>query len=97
MIYEHARLTIDPADAEKFEQAVPAGREALLSAPGCREVSFLRSVDQPGVYLLKVGWDSITDHLEVFPTTPQAARLADAIASFWTKAPEVIHFNGEEV
>ncbi|MFF4260415.1 antibiotic biosynthesis monooxygenase family protein [Streptomyces sp. NPDC001663] len=97
MIYEHARLTIDPADAGKFEEAVPAGREALLGAPGCREVSFRRSVDQPGVYLLEVGWDDIADHLEVFPTTPQAARLADAIASFWTKEPEVIHFDGEEL
>ncbi|MFG2632004.1 antibiotic biosynthesis monooxygenase family protein [Streptomyces sp. NPDC048473] len=85
MIYEHARITIDPSNAEKFEKAIPAGREALLSAPGCCEVSFRRSIDRPGVFFLKVGWDSIADHLEVFPTTPQAARLADAIAHFWSR------------
>jgi quinol monooxygenase YgiN len=97
MIYEHALLTVEAADTEKFERAVPAARAALLDAPGCREVSVRRSVDRPGAYLLKVGWDRIEDHLEVFPATPQAARLVDAIGSFFAKEPEVIHFAAEEV
>ena len=97
MIYEHAHLTIDPNRAAEFERAVLRGREYLLAAPGCREVSVSRSVDRPGVYLLRVGWNRIEDHLEVFPATPQAASLADAIGGFFIEEPAVVHFDGAEV
>ncbi|WP_375479748.1 antibiotic biosynthesis monooxygenase family protein [uncultured Jatrophihabitans sp.] len=97
MIYEHAHLVIDPARAHDFESAAPTARKALQDAPGCREVSIFRSADKPGTYLLRVGWDRIEDHLEVFPTTPQAATLADAIAGYFTETPLVIHFESEEI
>lgn len=97
MIHEHALLTIGPADVEKFEKAVPEARTTLLDAPGCRAVSVLRSVDRPGSYLLRVAWDRIEDHLEVFPATPQATRLADLIGTYFAEAPQVVHFADEEV
>jgi heme-degrading monooxygenase HmoA len=93
VIYEHAYLTIDPARSAEFEKALDAGRGHLLAAPGCREVSVSRSVDRPGVYLLRVGWDRIEDHLEVFPATSQAVRLAETIGSFFLGEPTVIHFD----
>ncbi len=93
MIYEHAYLVIDPDRANEFEKAVPAGRDALLAAPGCREVAVSTSVDRPGAYLLRVGWDRIEDHLEVFPTTPQAGQLARAIGGFFIEEPTVVHFD----
>lgn len=97
MIYEHGHLVIDPARAQEFEAAVPTARTALMDAPGCHEVSFFRSADKPGTYLLRVGWDRVEDHLEVFPTTPQAEALAAAIAGYFTEAPLVIHFEGAEI
>ncbi|MEH0580410.1 MULTISPECIES: antibiotic biosynthesis monooxygenase [Streptomyces] len=97
MIHEHALLTIAPDDVEKFEKAVAEARATLLEAPGCRAVSALRSVDRLGSYLLRVSWDRIEDHLEVFPATPQATRLADLIATCFAEAPQVIHFADEEV
>ena len=97
MIYEHAHLVIDSAKVTEFESAAPDARKALLDAPGCREVSIFRSVDQPGTYLLRVGWDRIEDHLEVFPTTPQARTLGEAIAGFFAEAPLVIHFDDVEI
>lgn len=97
MIYEHALLTIAAADGEKFEQVVPHARAILLEAPGCREVRVRRSIDRPGVYLLRVCWDRLDDHQKVFPTTPQAARLSDLIGPFFAAEPQVIHFAAEEV
>lgn len=97
MIYEHVYLAIDPARAKEFEQALQAGRGHLLAAPGCREVSVSRSVDRPGVYLLRVGWNRIEDHLEVFPATPHAARLAEAIGGFFREEPTIVHFDAEQV
>lgn len=97
MIYEHAHLVIAPAAVEDFEKAVSTAREHLLAAPGCREVAVHRSVDRPGTYLLRVGWDRIADHLEVFPTTPQAAALAATIGGFFAEPPLVVHFEDDEV
>lgn len=97
MIYEHAYLTIDPNRAQEFEKAVPVAREHLLAAPGCREATVVRSVDQPGTYLLRVGWDRIEDHLEVFPTTPQSKALAATIAGFFVQTPTLVHFDSAEV
>lgn len=97
MIYEHAHLVIDPARADEFEAAVPIALKALRDAPGCREATVSRSVDTPGTYLLRAGWDRIEDHLENFPTTPQAAEVGAAIAGFFTEAPLVIHFSGAEI
>jgi hypothetical protein len=34
---------------------------------------------------------------EAFPATPQAARLADLIATYFADTPQVIHFADEEV
>ncbi|MBA3745315.1 putative quinol monooxygenase [Sporichthya sp.] len=97
MVYEHAHLVIDPARADEFEAAVPLALKALRDAPGCQEANISRSVDQPGTYLLRAGWDHLEDHLEVFPTTPQAATVGEAIAGFFTEAPLVIHFEDAQI
>jgi quinol monooxygenase YgiN len=97
VIHEHAHLYIGDADIEAFEAALPGAREQLLAAPGCHEVSVHRSVDQPGVYLLRVGWERIEDHIDVFPSTPQAERLAKAIGGYFAGKPLVIHFDSAEV
>jgi heme-degrading monooxygenase HmoA len=97
MIHEHAHLTVAAGNASAFEAALPTARQHLLEAPGCREVSFHRSVDQPGKYLLRVAWDSLEDHLETFPTTPQAEQLADTIGGYFAGKPLVVHFEAEQV
>ncbi|MFK0119836.1 antibiotic biosynthesis monooxygenase family protein [Streptomyces sp. NPDC090994] len=97
MIHEHALLTIGPADVERFEKAVPEAREVLLSAPGCRAVSVHRSVDLTGGYLLRVSWERIEDHLDTFPATAQATRLAELIGTCFAEPPHVVHFADEEV
>ncbi len=97
MIYEHAHLTVDPERAQNFETAFRAARAHLLAASGCREVAVFRSVDRPGTYLLRVGWDRIEDHLEVFPGTPEAQAFADGVAGFFVQEPTVVHFDSAEV
>lgn len=91
-VYEYATLTIDPERSGDFAAVLPAAERILRSAAGCRSVEFLRAIDRPEVYLLRVGWDSIEDHLERFPASPQAAELAATIGDFFVEAPFVVHF-----
>jgi heme-degrading monooxygenase HmoA len=98
MIYEHARITVHPGEGTQFEEAFRSrGREALASAPGCQSVQLLRSAEGPDVYLLVVSWKSIQDHLERFPTTPQAEQLGAAIAGYFAAEPVVEHFDADPV
>lgn len=92
MVVEYALLTIEPDAVDTFEERIPAAREILLSSPGCRSVTFLHSVDRPEVFLMKVGWDRIEDHLEVFAGSELAPRLAGVIGELFAEAPVVAHF-----
>ncbi|MBG6181275.1 antibiotic biosynthesis monooxygenase family protein [Arthrobacter sp. CAN_A1] len=96
MIYEHAQLTIHPDGHKEFRTTYPAIRENLLAVQGCRSVDLHPSVDQPEVYLLRVGWDSLSDHTEVFPQTEEG-RTVLALLKAHVTSVEMIHFDGDTV
>lgn len=93
MIFEHAQLTIRHDGHEEFHKTYPAIRENLLAATGCRSVDLHRSVDQPQVYLLRVGWNALTDHTEVFPETEQGRNVL-ALLGPHVESLDMIHFEG---
>jgi heme-degrading monooxygenase HmoA len=98
MVYEHARITVKPGNGPKFEEAFRlTGRGVLASAPNCESVELRRNAELPDRYLLIVGWTSLADHLENFPTTPQAEELGNAIGGFFAEPPVVEHFEEQPV
>lgn len=97
MIFEHAHLRIAEQDRATFEKAAPAARDILLAAQGCSDVHISASVDEPGLYLLRVGWDSIEDHLERFPDSDQGAALGALIGGLFAEAPAVTHFHDTDL
>ncbi|MFD9667188.1 antibiotic biosynthesis monooxygenase family protein [Rhodococcus sp. NPDC059968] len=97
MIYEHAHITIDADKRTEFEDAFARAKKYLLDANGGKTVEIVRSVDDPGLYLLRVGWDSVEDHTEVFATSINGKLLAEAIGGFFTETPSVAHFEDAPV
>lgn len=97
MIYEYAHLRIAEGNRAAFESAAHDARKILLSAAGCRDAQISRSVDEPGLYLLKVGWDSIEDHLERFPHSEQGAALGVLIGGLFAGEPVVTHFHESDL
>jgi heme-degrading monooxygenase HmoA len=97
VIYEHAYLRVAADDQPAFEQAAPQAREILLSAHGCREVVINKSVDETDLYLLRVGWDRVEDHLERFATSDRAAALGDLIGRLFSETPVVNHFEDRDL
>jgi heme-degrading monooxygenase HmoA len=92
MIYEHAYITVDPASRAEFEDAFTSARHLLLDANGGNTAELIRSVDQPGVYLLRVGWNPASDHTEDFASSANGEQFAAAVAHFFTTPPQVVHF-----
>lgn len=96
MIFEHAQLTL-PADGEpEFLKSYPGVRDNLRAAPGCRSVDLHKSVDRPDVYLLRVGWDNLSDHTEIFPETDQGRTVLATLGSL-VESVDMIHFAGTAV
>jgi hypothetical protein len=45
---------------------------------------------------LRVGWDRLEDHTEIFPGTPQATALAEALVVHCIAEPRVVHYAGHD-
>ncbi|MDR6436596.1 heme-degrading monooxygenase HmoA [Paenarthrobacter nicotinovorans] len=97
MIYEHAELRINPETEEEFLAEFTAATHLLLAAQGCHSVELQASVDTAGIYLLRVGWESLEDHTVVFPGTSQAEVLYKILLAHCLEAPHVVHFSGQDV
>lgn len=92
MIYEYAFVTVPMEQTDEFEASFPAARSILLSSPGCRSAEFQASVNEPGVYFMKVGWDRVEDHLETFASSPAAQELIAVFGRFFAEPAVVAHF-----
>jgi heme-degrading monooxygenase HmoA len=92
MIYEYACVTVDIDESAAFEEAFANAKKYLLDANGGKTAEIVRSVDRPGLYLLRVAWDSVEDHTEHFASSVNGQRLDAAIGHYFVEEPQVIHF-----
>jgi heme-degrading monooxygenase HmoA len=60
MVIEHAEITVTPGQEAAFEEAfITRGHQAIAQAPGYHWARLVRQVENPGTYLLLVGWETI--------------------------------------
>lgn len=97
MVVEHAYITVVAGREADFEAAFVKAEPVLAGAAGCRETALFRDVERSGGYLLRVIWDRLEDHLEVFPASPAGREFAAQIAHFFDGVPEVRHFAADAV
>lgn len=96
MILEHATLTIRPDGHEAFLAAYPQIRAHLSASRGCRSVDLYPSVDREDVYLLRVTWDTLEDHTEVFPATEHGRAVLTGLQDH-VQSIDIVHFGGVPV
>lgn len=97
MVVEHAYITVIAGQETDFEEAFAAAEPVLAGAAGCRATALFRDVERPGEYLLRVTWDRLEDHLEVFPTSSAGQEFAAQVAHFFDGTPEVRHFAADRI
>lgn len=61
----------EAAFAAAFARCVPI----LLRVQGCRAATLLRCIEEPGRYLVQVEWKHLSDHVDRYPSTPEAAEV----------------------
>jgi len=91
MIHEVACLRIDPADAAAFEAAVAACIPLFRDAKGFRSFALGRTIEDPARYELRIGWDTVEDHMVAFRGSPAFADWRARVGGHFTHPPEVVH------
>jgi quinol monooxygenase YgiN len=91
MVFEIARLTIDPARAKDFEAAVAQAEPFFRADKGCTGFALQRVVEEAGVYHLVVGWTSVEAHNDEFRATSNFQEWRALAGPFFAAPPHVIH------
>ncbi|WP_433714851.1 antibiotic biosynthesis monooxygenase family protein [Nocardia sp. CA-084685] len=92
MIIEHALLPVRPAESAAFEAAFAEARPIIESMPGFLSLSLSRCVETPGTYLLLVGWEQLSDHVDGFRGSAGYQRWKQLLHHFYEPFPLVQHF-----
>ncbi|HEY5854607.1 MAG TPA: antibiotic biosynthesis monooxygenase family protein [Aldersonia sp.] len=91
MVWEIAKIEIDPSNSEAFENALREAVPLFRRAPGCRAMQVRHSLKHPHRYFLVVDWDTVDDHLVGFRNSPDFARWRELVGGFFARPPEVEH------
>lgn len=91
MIFEINNVDVRRGSEAAFEAAFAQCLPLLLRVAGCRGAELLRSIERPDRYIVQVTWESLTDHVEGYPSTPEAAEVRGLLRPLIAHA-EPMHF-----
>jgi len=91
LVHEIAIITIDPAHAAEFEEAVAQARPHFEAAKGFVSFALARSIEYPERYRLAVGWDSVEAHMVDFRQSNGFLRWRALVGPFFKAPPSVEH------
>jgi len=91
MITEIATLRIDPAKADAFEAAVAAAKPYFQASPGCHGMALEKVIETPGLYHLRVLWETVEAHTVTFRGSDNFQQWRALAGPFFVSAPDVVH------
>jgi len=91
MITEIATLTIDPSRSADFEAAVATAAPYFKSSEGCHGMSLEKVLEVPGLYNLRVLWETVDHHMVTFRNSDNFQQWRALAGPFFTEAPKVVH------
>jgi heme-degrading monooxygenase HmoA len=95
MIIEHCELTIAADREAAFEEAFVRGHQVIAKSPGYLWGRLVRQVENPGTYLLLIGWRALESHMVEFRGSELFPQWRAAVGEFFAAPPVVTHFEGE--
>lgn len=92
MITEIAPLTIKDGQETAFEAAFARAQQYISASNGYLFHELLRSIEEPNRYLLLVGWESVSAHVDGFRGSELHDEWKTQMHAFYDPSPEVGHF-----
>ena len=97
MTPEILRYKVPAAHADAFVEAYRAAGEALKTSPHCHGFELLRSVKEPGLFLLTIRWDSAEGHLQGFRSSEQFRKFFSLVKPYVSNILEMEHYAATDV
>ncbi len=91
MITEMAELLIKTGSEQQFEAAVALAVPLFQRARGCRSMRVERGIENPGVYLLLVEWETLEDHEVHFRQSADFLEWRRLVGDYFAAPPKVVH------
>jgi heme-degrading monooxygenase HmoA len=95
MVIEHAEFAITTGEEAAFEEAFTRGHQVIAKSPGYLWGRLVRQIENPGTYLLLIGWESLEAHTGVFRGSELFTEWRGIVGPYFAAAPVVTHFEGE--
>jgi heme-degrading monooxygenase HmoA len=95
MVIEHAEFTVTPGAAAAFEEAFVRGHKFIAQSPGYLWGRLVRQIENPGKYLLLVGWETLDAHVVEFRGSELFTQWRATVGEFFADTPVVTHFEGD--
>jgi quinol monooxygenase YgiN len=92
MVVEYIRYRIEADRVEAFQSAYGQAQASLQQAPQCVGYELARCTEEPGQFVLRIGWTSEEDHLQGFRKGPQFQPFLRAIQPFVKNIEEMRHY-----
>lgn len=93
MVTELAILDVKPGQETEFEAAFDEAKAIISSASGFKWLDLGRCLEQPGRYVLLVGWERLEDHTEGFRRSPEYTEWRQLLHHFYDPFPTVEHYS----
>lgn len=90
-VLEIADIRVKPENSAAFEAAVAEAVPLFRAAPGCESLRLERSIEQPGRYLLVVGWATIEAHTVDFRGSEAFTAWRGLVGQYFAAPPHVEH------
>ena len=90
-VVEEALIEIKPGTNQSFEAAVKKAIPIFQAASGSRSFELDRVLEEPNHYLLRVGWDSVESHTELFRGSEGFVIWRQLVGEFFATPPSVRH------
>ncbi|KAA2261638.1 antibiotic biosynthesis monooxygenase [Solihabitans fulvus] len=91
MVLSIAEFLIRPGDEEAFVAAYHRAVRYIRDAEGCRSVRLSRSVEDPCRFFMRVDWETIEAHTQVFYRSEGFVQWRDAVSGYFLDPPVVEH------
>jgi len=92
VIVEHALLPVRPDLHADFEAAFARAAPLIAGMRGFRDLSLSHCLEDDGLYLLLVEWESLEDHTVGFRSSPEYQEWRRLLHGFYDPFPTVQHF-----
>jgi quinol monooxygenase YgiN len=92
MIVEYIRYELPEAQKQAFEAAYAVGQESLRASPHCHAWELSQCSEAPGVYILRIEWESATAHLDGFRKSPEFGPFLKAVRPYIDFIKEMRHY-----